>query len=105
MELECVFCQCVVSISQSFVKSVRNAKFDLLRQTACAMLNTMSQLLTVCRTESKTVGSEYGPDPDLCTCTVASPHISLRQKEALVFPFAEVPDPKLHGLDLFLLCP
>jgi len=60
-----VFCQCVVSISQSFVKSVQNAKFGLLRQTAGAMLNTTSQVLKVRRTGSKAVGSEYGLDPDM----------------------------------------
>ena len=52
---ECVFCQCVVSISQSFVKSVQNAKFSLLCQTAGEMLNTTSQLLTVRHTRPKAV--------------------------------------------------
>jgi len=51
---ECIFCQCVVSISKSFVKSVQNATFSSLRQTAGAMLN-MSQLLTVSSTGQKAV--------------------------------------------------
>jgi hypothetical protein len=45
----------LILISQSLVKSVQNAKFSLLRQTAGAMLNTTLQLLTVRRTEPKAV--------------------------------------------------
>jgi hypothetical protein len=44
---------CILSvlflISQSFVNSMQNDKFCLLPQTAGAMLNTTSQLLTVRR--------------------------------------------------------
>ena len=44
-----------VSISQSFVKSVQNATFSFLRQSAGAMLNSTSQLQTVRRTGPKAV--------------------------------------------------
>ena len=46
---ECIFCQCVVSVFYWFVKPVQNATFSLLRQTAGALLNTTSQLLTARR--------------------------------------------------------
>ena len=53
-------------ISQSFVNSMKNAKFCLLPQTAFAMLNTTSQLLMVRRTVPESCqGSEYGQFPDL----------------------------------------
>jgi hypothetical protein len=56
----------LILIFQSInVKSMQNVKFSFLRQTASAMLNTTSQLLTVRRTGPKAVGSEYGPDSDL----------------------------------------